>query len=125
MLKTTRQQTVTAMQTAALDEEGGAVMLSLSDGDGHVFRQALDAHDVGRLLDVCRSILAEPVFVCDGDLEARRTPDDRGLTLKWSHEGVFGLVHLTGGETILFREALKSYCRLLMRSQKELPWRIP
>lgn len=105
--------------TVALDPCNDDVMLTLRDVDGAKFRQALNARDAGGLLDVGRSVLAEPVFICGGDLEARRTQDDRGLTLKWPHEGDFGLVHLTGGETILFMEALKVYCCRLMRSPRE------
>lgn len=105
--------------TVALDPCGDDVMLTLRDVNGVKFRQALNARDAGGLLYVGRSVLAEPVFVCDGDLEARRTQDDRGLTLKWPHEGDFGLVHLAGGETILFMEALKVYCCRLMRSPQE------
>jgi hypothetical protein len=108
-------------QTVSLEAEGGAVMLSLSDGESHVFRQALDAHDVGSVLAAARGIpqVGERA-VCQGDLVVR--PEfDRQLTLRWQQDGGTGSVLLSYPDNLVFQEALKSYCRLLMRSQEGLP----
>lgn len=49
-------------QEASLDDcGGGAVMLSLDNGDGRVFRQALDARDAGKVLGVLNRYSDEEV----------------------------------------------------------------
>lgn len=117
MMKVTKQQTAT--QTVSLEAcGGGAVMLSLDDGEGHAFRQALDTHDVGAVLGVCNAY-SEEANVCEGDLKVFRMDDE--LRFQWPCDGTFGLVPLTIGDMFVFEEALKSYCRLLMRSPEDLP----
>lgn len=118
MLKTTRQQTVTAMQTVSLDEAGGAVMLSLSDGEGRVFRQALDAHDTGKLLALLAIGGCDEERLCQGDLVAKIATDDREeLHFVWHDErGGDGIVRLDCPGELVLEEALRSYCRMLMRS---------
>jgi hypothetical protein len=104
--------------TVALDACGGGVMLSLQDVDGARFRQALDASDAGAVLGVCNGYVDRDA-VCEGDLVVYRSGD--GLTFKWPSDGDFGLVHLSAEDMFVFEEALRSYCRLLMRSPEELP----
>lgn len=105
--------------TVALDACGNGVMLSLKDAAGVRFRQALDARDASAVLAVCSGDIAEAA-VCEGDLEVRRTADG-GLDFKWPCYGDFGLVYLTTCYIHVFKEALRSYCRMLMRSPEDLP----
>lgn len=119
-METVRQQTT---QTISLDEAGGAVVLSLTDGEGHAFRQALDAHDTGKLLGLIaiRGPVDERVL-CQGDLEAKFVEDCEELHFTWHDEnGGDGLVRLDYTGVLVFEAALKSYCRKLMRSQEDLP----
>lgn len=97
------------------------MVLSLSDGEGHVFRQALDAHDVGRVLAAARGVpQADDRAVCQGDLMV--LPEfDRRLTLRWQQDGGTASVLLSYTDNLVFQEALKSYCRMLMRSPDNLP----
>lgn len=104
--------------TVALDACGGNVMLSLRDVDGVRFRQALDARDAGAVLGVCNAY-SEEAKVCEGDLLVRRMND--GLVFKWPADGDIGFVHMKAEYMFVFEEALKSYCRLLMRSPEDLP----
>lgn len=124
MLKTTRQQTVMATQSVALDACGDSVMLSLSDGEGHVFRQALDAHDAGMLLELMLGVAySHECNLCQGDLIAKIVKDDHEeLHFMWHDErGGDGLVRLDRPGEMVLGEALTSYCRLLMRSPENLP----
>ena len=119
MLEMTRQQIRRYRETVSLDEEGGAVMLSLSDGEGHVFRQALDAHDVGMALAAARGVPhTGERSVCQGDLVIRPERNMQ-LTLQWHQDGGTESVLLSYPDNLVFQEALKSYCRMLMRSPEE------
>lgn len=104
--------------TVALDACGGSVMLSLCDISGVEFRQVLDAADAGAVLGVCNAYSKEAT-VCRGDLTVARM--DGGLVFSWPCEGGFGGVHMKAEYMFVFEEALKSYCRLLMRSPEDLP----
>lgn len=104
--------------TVAPDACGGNVMLSLRDVDGVRFRQALNAADAGAVLGVCNAY-SEEAKVCEGDLTVLRM--NGGLVFKWPADGGFGVVHMKAEYMFVFEEALKSYCRLLMRSPEELP----
>lgn len=112
--------TVTAEQTVSLDEAGGAVLLSLSDGEGHVFRQALDAHDVGKILAlIATGGCDDASYLCQGDLVARVASDEHeGLHFAWHDEkGGDGLVRLDCPGEMVLEEALKGWCRMLMRTK--------
>ena len=115
MLKLTK---VGPRQTASLEACGGAVMLALDDGEGHAFRQALDAHDAGKAIAVCGAYSNEEP-VCQGDLWIETTPD--GINLTWPHDGGNARVHLPAADMFVFEEALKSYCRMLMRPEGDEP----
>lgn len=106
-------------QTVSLDECGGAVMLTLDAGEGHVFRQALDARDAGKLISLCAGIGDEYVL-CQGDLVARLVTDDHEeLHLAWHDEhGGDGFVRLECSDEMVLGEALKSHCRMLMREER-------
>lgn len=112
---------VTPKQTVSLDEAGGAVMLSLSDSEGHVFRQALDAHDAGVLLELLDlGGVMDERNLCQGDLVAKKIVVDNHeeLHLVWHDErGGDGLVSLGVSDEMIFEEALRSYCKMLMRSK--------
>lgn len=112
MLEITR---VAPHQTASLSECGGTVMLELEDGNGHAFRQALDAHDVGKVLAAARGMpLADEQAVCQGDLVVR--PEfDRRLTLRWQQDGGTASVLLSYPDNLVFQEALKAHCKALMK----------
>ena len=108
--------------TVALDACGNGVILSLQDVDGVKFRQALNASDAGAVLRACTGVRNGDIYqtaVCEGDLVVTRS--GTGLTFKWPCKGDFGLVHMSVENIFVFYEALKSYCRLLMRSPEELP----
>ena len=108
--------------TVALDACGSNVMLSIQDIDGIRFRQALDACDVGAVLEACDKVHRKSEYntiVCEGDLAVNSSYD--GLTLKWPGDGVFGVVHVPIEGMLVFEEALRSYCRLLMRSPEDTP----
>ena len=108
--------------TVALDACGANVMLSMRDVDGVVFRQALDAYDTGAVLEACARVHRKSGYcttVCEGDLVVNSSYD--GLTLKWPGDGVFGVVHVPAESLLVFEEALRSYCRLLMRSPEDTP----
>ena len=70
------------------------------------------------MLGVCNAYVDRTV-VCEGDLVVYRSSG--GLTFKWPSDGDFGLVRLSVEDMFVFEEALKSYCRLLMRSPEDLP----
>lgn len=101
-------------QKVALDECCGSAMLTLDDGEGHVFRQALDAHDVGKALAACGGDLAETP-VCEGDLWIARASE--GLELTWPRDNGNSRVFLEIPDMLVFQEALKGWCRMLMRSR--------
>ena len=108
--------------TVALDACGANVMLSIQDIDGIRFRQALDAYDAGAVLEACARVRSKREYhttVCEGDLVVNSSYD--GLTLKWPGDGVFGVVHVPAESLLVFEEALRSYCRLLMRSPEDTP----
>ena len=117
MLTVSKQHTVTATQTLSLDEAGGTVVLSLSDGEGHVFRQALSAHDTGKLLALLAIGGHDDAKLCQGDLVAEIVADDRdALHLVWHDEkGGDGLVRIDLPSELVLEEALRSYCRLLLK----------
>lgn len=101
-------------QKVALDECCGSAMLTLDDGEGHVFRQALDAHDVGKAIAVCGDrLIGAPV--CEGDLWIARVSEGLGLT--WPRDGGDSGVFLKYPDMLVFQEALKGWCRMLMRSK--------
>ena len=106
----------TACPTVSLDDCGGAVLLTLKDGNGHAFRQALDAHDAGKLISLCAGVGDEYVL-CQGDLVAKLVTDDHEeLHFAWHDErGGDGLVRLECSDEMVLGEALKSYCRMLMK----------
>lgn len=118
MLKVVKQQTTTVTQTVSLDAMSGAVMLQLSDGEGHTFRQAMDAHDVGKLLELTFIRSSKDVSLCQGDLVAKI---EDSLRFIWHDENGSGRVQLDLPDEMVFEEALKSYCRMLMRSPEDLP----
>ena len=118
----TVKKTTTHPVTVALDACGGGVMLSLQDVDGVTFRQTMNASDVGAVLRACIRVRDGDIYqttVCEGDLVVIRS--GTGLTFKWPCKGDFGLVHMSVENIFVFYEALKSYCRLLMRSPEEMP----
>lgn len=104
--------------TVALDACGSNVMLSLRDVDGVRFHQALNAADAGAVLGVCNAY-SEEAKVCEGDLTVFRMNDE--LRFQWPCGSTVGFVSLTIRDMFVFEEALKSYCRLLMRSPEDLP----
>lgn len=106
-------------QTASLSACGNAVMLELEDGNGHAFRQALDARDAGKVLGVCNAYTSVE-SVCQGDLVVGSL-EDGGVHLTWQQDGGSPTVRLGATDMFVFEEALKSYCRLLMRSPEDRP----
>lgn len=116
MLEITR---VAPHQTASLSKCGGTVMLELEDGNGHAFRQALDARDAGKVLGVCNAY-SNVESVCQGDLVVGSLKDG-SVHLTWQQDGGNPTVRLGATDMFVFEEALKSYCRLLMRSPEDLP----
>lgn len=107
---------VAPRQKVSLDDCGGAVMLSLDNGDGHKFAQALDAGDVGKVLGVLNRYSDEEV-VCQGDLTVLWSGDK--LHFVWHCDGVAPQVILDTGDVFVFEEALKGWCRMLMRTKPE------
>lgn len=101
-------------QKVALDESGDAVMLSLDNGDGHKFAQALDAHDAGKVLGVLNRYSDEEA-VCQGDLTVLGSGDK--LHFVWHSDGVDPQVVLDTSDVFVFEEALKGWCRMLMRTK--------
>ena len=109
---------LTVAQKVALEGCGGAVMLSLDNDGGCKFAQALNARDVGAVLGVCNRYSSEAV-VCSGDLVVREAGD--GVDLVWQQDGVRPKVSLGAADLFVFEEALKSYCRMLMRPKGDEP----
>lgn len=106
-------------QTVALDLGGGAsIMLSLCNGDGYTFSDVLDAGDVGKVLGVLNRY-TESCTVCQGDLDVLWSNET--LHLVWSSHGVGPQVILETTDVFVFEEALKSYCRMLMRPEEDAP----
>lgn len=101
-------------QTASLSECGGAVMLELEDGNGHAFRQALDAHDAGKVLGVCNAY-SSVESVCQGDLVVGSLLKDGGVHLTWQQDGGNPTVRLGATDMFVFEEALKAHCKALMK----------
>lgn len=118
MLKLTKPQgrPWAVCPTVSLDDCGGAVLLALNDGEGHAFRQALDARDAGRLISLCAGVGDEYVL-CQGDIVAKLVTDDHEeLHFAWHDErGGDGLVRLECSDEMVLGEALKSYCRMLLK----------
>lgn len=100
-------------QTASLSECGGAVMLELEDGNGHAFRQALDARDAGKVLGVCNAY-SSAESVCQGDLVVGSLKDG-GVRLTWQQDGGNPTVRLGATDMFVFEEALKAHCKALMK----------
>lgn len=100
----------------ALDECGGHIMLSLKCGKDK-FCQALSARDMGKLLMVA-CFVADEAVCCEGDLVVRVFDNPLALELKWNAEGHDYGVKLDLPKLLVFKEACKSYCRQLMRSNK-------
>lgn len=121
MMRMIKHITTDVEQSVALDYISGAIMLTLSDGDGHVFRQALNACDVGKLLDLFYVANCEERILCQGDLTAKAfTKEYNGLHLTWHDDkGGEGLVQFDKYNLIVFKEALRSCCLMLMRSHDE------
>lgn len=111
MLETKR---AASRQKVSLDDCGGVVMLSLDNGDGRAFRQALDASDVGKVLGVLNRYSDEEV-VCQGDLTVLWSGDK--LHFVWHFDGVHPQVILDTSDVFVFEEALKGWCRMLMRAK--------
>ena len=103
-------------QMASLSECGGTVMLELEDGNGYAFRQALDAHDAGKVLSVCNAY-SSMESVCQGDLVVGSLKEG-GVHLTWQQDGENPTVRLGATDMFVFEEALKSYCRMLMRGDR-------
>ena len=99
----------------ALDDDEAYVMLWLKHGKAS-FRQALSAADAGRLLRVLDGD-ANWGRCCEGELSARGVHSG-ALELAWSDEGAYHAVQLDWAMAVAFREALKGYCRLLMRTPR-------
>lgn len=116
MLEITR---VAPHQMASLSACGNAVMLELDDGNGHAFRQALDARDAGKVLGVCNAY-SSVASVCQGDLVVD-SPREGGVHLTWQQDGGNPTVWLDATDMFVFEEALKSYCRMLMRPKGDEP----
>ena len=110
----------TPHQTVSLEACGGSVMLSLDDGKGHAFRQALDAHDAGEVLCVVYNAICACVTVCQGDLVVR-VKDYGKLLLSWRENGDLAYVILESSDKLVFKAALESYCRMLMRPKGDEP----
>lgn len=110
MLEITR---VAPHQTASLSECGGTVMLELEDGNGHAFRQALDARDAGKVLGVCNAY-SNAESVCQGDLVVGSLKEG-GVHLTWQQDGGSPTVRLDATDMFVFEEALKSHCKALMK----------
>ena len=96
-------------------------MLTLTDGKGRAFRQALDARDAGKLISLCAGV-GDKYVLCQGDLVARLvTVDHEELHLAWHDEhGGVGLVQLECSDEMVLGEALKSYCRMLMKEARHV-----
>ena len=101
----------------ALDEDGACVMLKLVHGKAR-FYQALSATDVGRIIRMTGEHTGWWGHCCEGDLSVRGTDRFGVLRLGWNDEGVHHIVALDRNETVAFCEALKGYCRLLMRTPR-------
>lgn len=101
-------------QTAALDESGDAVMLSLDNGDGRKSAQVLDAGDVGKVLGVLNRYSDEEA-VCQGDLTVLWS--EYKLCFVWHADELSPQVTLDTSDRFVFEEALKGWCRMLMRTK--------
>lgn len=97
-----------------VDDCGDVVMLSLDNGDNCAFWQALDASDVGKVLGVLNRNSDEEV-VCQGDLTALWSEDK--LHFVWHSDGLAPQVILNPSDVFVFEEALKGWCRMLMRTK--------
>ena len=97
----------------ALDDDGAYVMLGLAHGEAR-FRQALSAADAGKLI---RTLTGDANWgrCCEGDLSARGV-NSGALELAWCDEEVRHVVKLDWAMAVAFCEALRGYCRLLMRT---------
>lgn len=116
MIQKSKKETREVNTTVALDECGGNVMLSLSEGDGK-FCQALSATDAGKLLCAVREARAQAVC-CEGDLVADYDANTGILKFLWHAEGRDCCVKIGAVGIAVFIPALKRYCALLMRTNK-------
>lgn len=113
-------------KSISIDDDGGVVMLTLSDGKGHSFKQSLDVSDVAKLLELIgkgHSSYECICYICQGDLEVKYIGGchDR-LRFSWiNYNGGLNTTCINYPETLVLNEALKSYCRMLMKSKKVLP----
>ena len=98
----------------SLDDCGDAVMLSLDNGDGYKFAQALDAGDAGKVIGVLNRYSDEEA-VCQGDLTVLWSGDK--LHFVWHSDGLDPQVILNPSDVFVFEEALKGWCRMLMRTK--------
>ena len=101
-------------QKVSLSECGGTVMLELDNGDNYAFRQTLDAGDAGKVLGVLNRYSDEEV-VCQGDLTVLWSGDK--LHFVWHSDGLAPQVILGPSDVFVFEEALKGWCRMLMRTK--------
>lgn len=104
----------TSRQKVSLDDCGGVVMLSLDNGDNYAFRQALDASDTGKVLGVLNRYSDEEV-VCQGDLTVLWS--ENKLHFVWHSDGLAPQVMLNPSDVFVFEEALKGWCRMLVRTK--------
>lgn len=98
-----------------VDDCGDAVMLSLDNGDGRAFRQALDARDAGKVLGVLNRYSDEEA-VCQGDLTVLWSGDK--LHFVWHADGLAPQVMLNPSDVFVFEEALKAHCKALMKPKE-------
>lgn len=108
----------------SIDDDGGIVMLTLSDGKRHSFKQSLDISDVAKIIELLgkgQSLNEYTRYICQGDLEVRYVGGYQ-LVFLWNDDnGGSNTTTIKYPETIVLNEALKSYCRMLMKSKETLP----
>ena len=112
----------------SIDDDGGVVMLTLSDGKGHSFKQSLDISDAAKILELQllgkgHSLNEYTRYICQGDLEVRYVGGySERLMFLWNNgNGGLNTTNIKYPETLVLNEALKSYCRMLMKSKETLP----
>ena len=110
----------------SIDDDGGVVMLTLSDGQGHLFKQSLGISDVAKIIELLgkgNSLNEYTRYICQGDLEVRYVGGyNERLIFLWNNDnGGLNTTNIKYPETLVLNEALKSYCRMLMKSKETLP----